>query len=352
MRIWQSTIFITASFLLTHQTHSIRTPSIVGTGKSIQGSRDYQQDRFYLAKHPNTPVLALICDGHGDKGDIAAGKITHLLTHKLNNASYSDDQTVNIHLIKSIFTETNELLRKHMGKNGNQSGTTCLALLCIKNSFYMAHVGDSRALWGIKQNEQTNDHTGKNMQEVKRVGAHHIHGPQKRLGGSLMVTRAFGDFALTKDGLTAEPDITVVPMDTAPFIILGCDGIWDGSSNSFIYSLMYNTIVTQKESVEIACKRILAGAICSTLQNRAAPLMNLFHMSSRKGKTGLLIREISPVSLDNAVEKIDPYKKEMILALSLAQLNDFIKRNQKYCHDNTTAICLYNKEANISESPK
>lgn len=335
-------------------------PLIIGTGKSIQGSRDYQQDCFYLAKNVKNPLLALICDGHGDLGDFVSEEIKEQLIKKLDNAHFVDNTTENIKKIKDVFSEVNTFLQKNIGKDGNTSGTTCIALLHIKNNFYLAHVGDSRAVWGIKKEEQTFDHTGSNKDEINRVGAHNIYGPQKRLGGTLMVTRAFGDFALIKNGLIAEPEVIVLPMDMTPFIILGCDGIWDGSStklsysstqtddNSLVYSLMYNTIITQKESVEIACKRILVAAICSTLQDRATPLLNLFLACPESGNIGLLLRKIAPVKLNNAVAKIDPHKKEMILSLSLAQINDFIKENQKYAHDNTTVICIHNKQAEIT----
>lgn len=335
-------------------------PLLIGVGKSIKGYKEYQQDYFYLSPTNNNPVIAILCDGHGEKGNFVAKTVTHDLKDALNNTSFTQNIDQNKKLIQTIFAQINVKLKKKFAKDAYKSGTTCIALLLIDNKFYLAHVGDSRAVWGLQLDEQTQDHTGHNYTELTRVGKHNIQGPQKRLNGTLMVTRAFGDFYLEKFNLVATPEINVLHNATTPFIILGCDGLWDGTSkknslqstqtdnNRLIYELMYKTIVEQNESLEIACKRILTAAICSTLANKAQALLNLFLVSPRTQNAGLIIRQISPVSLDDAIEKIDPLKKDLILALPLNTLNTFIKKNQQLAHDNTTIICIYNKNAHIN----
>jgi protein phosphatase 1L len=49
-----------------------------------------------------------------------------------------------------------------------------------------------------------------------------------RVGGSLAVTRAFGDHALKSEGVTAKPSINkhvLRPFDK--FLIIASDGVWD-----------------------------------------------------------------------------------------------------------------------------
>lgn len=49
-----------------------------------------------------------------------------------------------------------------------------------------------------------------------------------RVGGSLAVTRAFGDHSLKRDGVTAKPYINkhvLRPFDK--YLIIATDGVWD-----------------------------------------------------------------------------------------------------------------------------
>lgn len=49
-----------------------------------------------------------------------------------------------------------------------------------------------------------------------------------RVGGSLAVTRAFGDHSLKRDGVTAKPFINkhvLKPFDK--FLVMASDGVWD-----------------------------------------------------------------------------------------------------------------------------
>lgn len=51
---------------------------------------------------------------------------------------------------------------------------------------------------------------------------------ENRVGGSLAITRAFGDHALKRDGVTAKPFINkhvLRPFDK--FLVIASDGVWD-----------------------------------------------------------------------------------------------------------------------------
>lgn len=337
------------------------------SGRSIQGSRDSQQDYFYIGHDNNNPVIALLCDGHGEYGDFIAKTVTEDLKKQLDSIPFTNNKVTNIDAIKQAFTDVNIALKKGFGKDAYTSGCTCIAVLKIDEHFYIAHAGDSRAVWGIETEAQTKDHTGKNSSEVERVGAHNIQGPEKRVGGALAITRAFGDFNLTRKGIIAEPDIIVLAVHETPFIIVGCDGIWDGASsyktpksaqtdnNSLIYSLVKQTIINEKNSVDLATAdlataRVLAATICSTLLARKVPLFNLAKISSTSAETKTLIKTVYPFDTHNAIEKIDPIKKDLLLLLPSKKINEFIEQNQKYAHDNSTVICIYNKNEYIQDA--
>jgi serine/threonine protein phosphatase PrpC len=49
-----------------------------------------------------------------------------------------------------------------------------------------------------------------------------------RVGGSLAITRAFGDHSLKKDGVIAKPYIKKhILRTTDKFLVIASDGVWD-----------------------------------------------------------------------------------------------------------------------------
>ena len=51
---------------------------------------------------------------------------------------------------------------------------------------------------------------------------------ENRVGGTLAITRAFGDHSLKKEGVTAKPFINkhaIKPFDK--FLVIASDGVWD-----------------------------------------------------------------------------------------------------------------------------
>jgi len=94
----------------------------------------------------------------------------------------------------------------------------------------IAHVGDSRVVIRIAGKAQriTRDHKASDPDEQKRVMAEGGTIKNDRLGGSLAVTRSFGDFYYKKKGLSSVPEITTVQIGKDDeFIIMATDGIWD-----------------------------------------------------------------------------------------------------------------------------
>ena len=112
--------------------------------------------------------------------------------------------------------------------------TACVALLRSETGrrvLYIANVGDTRAVLvsGASLTERMSyDHKATDKQEIERVQRDGGVVLNERLGGALAITRAFGDHAFKKDGLTAKPYIKkhiVRPSDR--FLVIASDGVWD-----------------------------------------------------------------------------------------------------------------------------
>ena len=95
---------------------------------------------------------------------------------------------------------------------------------------YIANVGDTRAVLcknGVAE-RMSQDHKATEQSEVDRIRNGGGIVMENRVGGSLAVTRAFGDHALKRDGVTAKPFINkhvLRPFDK--FLVIASDGVWD-----------------------------------------------------------------------------------------------------------------------------
>ena len=72
------------------------------------------------------------------------------------------------------------------------------------------------------------DHKPDEPTEVERISQIGGKVVDNRVGGTLAVTRAFGDHHLIKEGVTAKPTINkhvIRPFDK--YLIIASDGVWD-----------------------------------------------------------------------------------------------------------------------------
>ena len=95
---------------------------------------------------------------------------------------------------------------------------------------YIANIGDTRAVLsknGLAE-RMSYDHKGSDPAEIERVrmdGGIILEG---RVGGSLAITRAFGDHGLKKDGVIAKPYIKkLILRSTDKYLVVASDGVWD-----------------------------------------------------------------------------------------------------------------------------
>ncbi len=95
---------------------------------------------------------------------------------------------------------------------------------------YAANLGDTRAILsknGIAE-RMTYDHRATDFSEVERVRSQGGVVIGDRVGGSLAITRAFGDHSLKKDGVIAKPYIKKhILRSTDKYLVIASDGVWD-----------------------------------------------------------------------------------------------------------------------------
>ncbi|QQR53984.1 protein serine/threonine phosphatase 2C family protein [bacterium] len=321
---------------------------------SLQGSRPYQQDRYYVAANKADQCLAAIFDGHGTYGDEVAEFLKNEAPAAFNAIVLEKP------VIEKAFRALNNKLYQLLGKDKtDESGATGLVVLQNKDHFFIAHCGDSRAVWGYKKIEQTVDHTASNPKEIERVGKKNVktvHGVE-RLGGTLMVTRSFGDVALKKIGLSATPEIAILSKSEYPYLLLGCDGVFDLTSglsgsdqfdeqtDSFLWSMFQ--IAANKNQ---ALRRIMFQTVIAVM---------LHEDEFEKGAISAMYRDYTNNNvahfplypLDRRFKTEKERQALLLVGILTNKFNDwteqelsaFVSKHQAMLHDNTTLVLIVDK---------
>lgn len=136
-----------------------REPHISVAAKSIIGTRDYQQDAYYVLETANGH-LAVLCDGMGgmENGEKASQKAVEKLSEDFG---CWDGMNVPDFLLDEA-KKMDKLIFELADEKGNKlnAGTTTAAVVVIENKMYWLSVGDSR-IYVFRGNEMqcvTRDH--------------------------------------------------------------------------------------------------------------------------------------------------------------------------------------------------
>lgn len=116
-------------------------------------------------------------------------------------------------------------------------GTTCLTCLVSPTHLYVACTGDSRAV--LRRGGRTvplscdqKPTRGDEADRVKSCGGRIYMTDGFRVEGILGMTRAIGDVALEKCGVSPEPEFTVLQrMEDDEVIVMATDGLWEVMTN-------------------------------------------------------------------------------------------------------------------------
>ena len=171
-----------------------------------------------------------IFDGHSGE---EVAKYCQLNLHEmilkiLKSNNFNIEKSLNI-----SFQKIDEEISK---KNfPNESGTTVTILLIYENNknekFYAcANVGDSKC-YLIKKNsilKISKDHKCDDKEEVERIKKNGGLVFNKRVFGSLMLTRSIGDREMKNYGVSSIPFININKINNDDlFFIIASDGVWD-----------------------------------------------------------------------------------------------------------------------------
>ena len=220
-----------------------------------QGKRDYMEDNVFYFNN-NYLHFSSIFDGHG-------GDECSLFLRK--NLFQNFQKTINKQKkIKSSLITTFAKLNETFLNRNVHSGSTCNTLIINKkiNKFYVANVGDSRAIICDKYGKAhtiSKDHKPTDKKERNRIIKSGGYVEYNRVNGILAMSRAFGDKNIAKY-ITAVPDIFEGLLQNINYIVQGSDGLYDVLTNQAICNFI-NNLIKHKVSLNRIPKMLIRHAI-------------------------------------------------------------------------------------------
>ncbi|KAL7713089.1 Protein phosphatase 2C [Entamoeba marina] len=214
---------------------------------SIHADKNYpkrrkMEDAHFIADplcELNGHVYALYCifDGHG--GQTASQHLANEVGKTMITMLQKDGDIEQ--KLKDVFA----LLDQSIKTAGIDFPGSC-GLVCLidqfegKKTMYMANAGDSSGF--LISDDDTislsEEHNTKNQSEIDRVQAAGGLVFSGRVNGVIAVTRSFGDHHM-KQFIISDPYIKQVELDnTSRFIVLACDGLWDGIDIDKVTSIL------------------------------------------------------------------------------------------------------------------
>ena len=169
----------------------------------------------------------------------------------------------------NVFRSLDAEIRKDLGPEAADCGTTALVLLLQRGVCCVAHCGDTRAVLAVRDElyasrhraaESTTDH--KPCQPVERARIEAAGGfvltrkndSYSLAMGVLAMSRALGDLNLNP-WISPEPDVKRWSLDGAGFIILASDGLWDVIDDQQAVDLVASVLSLDRKGSAAACSR-------------------------------------------------------------------------------------------------
>jgi len=229
--------------------------------------------------------LVGVCDGHGKHGHEVAQFVADNLPTLLFDTMKGEFRR-GLNTVEAVLQESIRNICKQVDKsdiNTELSGCTLLICFIFENYLYTCHLGDSRAVLArdndghLAASPLSIDHIPENdRQRIESFGGlvstNLIEGkPTKPMlvgqlsgkeGGhfSIETSRAIGDKAARRFGLSHKPDITKKRLDGDDmFIVLASDGIFAKMNNIQAVQVVFNGL-KQKNSLDKVATGLCAKA--------------------------------------------------------------------------------------------
>eukprot|EP00998_Keelungia_sp_KM082_P010362 NODE_655_length_1727_cov_65.272500_g645_i0.p2 GENE.NODE_655_length_1727_cov_65.272500_g645_i0~~NODE_655_length_1727_cov_65.272500_g645_i0.p2 ORF type:complete len:528 (+),score=163.43 NODE_655_length_1727_cov_65.272500_g645_i0:60-1586(+) len=230
----------------------------------------------------------------------------------------------------------------------------------------VCNVGDSRCLVGRADGTweaMTKDHKPDDEQELRRIENAGGHVSWSRVDGQLALSRAFGDLSYKetksmpadKQKVIAYPDVTRTVIYPGDWVLLCCDGIFEGMSNAQVMHHLWvsvQAVIKSKGSFDPA--KIMASLCEEALSNNSRDNMSamLVYVRDDELVTADMVSNLGPSSeyvatsvphtelgqafvkayADDAAkfgvtgvsEKLQPMVREAVSASQHEEINNFI----------------------------
>jgi serine/threonine protein phosphatase PrpC len=213
-----------------------------------------------------------VFDGHGGK-NTAIFVRKHLLTNIVRNPAFLSDPE---EAIRKGFFATDEQILESQRKEGWMDGSTAAIAFVIDDDCWVANSGDSEVVLGLRDDGDNNKykamvmtviHRPDTKEEKKRLDQVGAVVFRKRVGGTLAVSRGFGDGNLKEgengskeDWVSADPAVRVEKIKSGDVLLLACDGLWDvfGHHEALEYALKS---LKSTGSIASACDALVEEAL-------------------------------------------------------------------------------------------
>lgn len=238
---------------------------------AAQGKRPSMEDAHLLERLDVTmggksvPVeVRAIFDGHGGSAmaEFAAANFSDHLTKVLQR--FNREKMTERRIWNALKIAVTNLNQAATTAGVGRSGCTLNATVRIGDDLWCVNVGDSRSILvdsttgeTTQLSEDAKPDDPKYLASIKKRGGF-VKG--KRIGGSLAVGRALGDFSVT--GVTARPKITKITLQQGHSyrLIQACDGIWDVFNSDTVGGIAKPEISFPKLAEEIVKRSFKRGS--------------------------------------------------------------------------------------------
>jgi serine/threonine protein phosphatase PrpC len=267
------------------------------------GSRPTQEDRFVFVERLDDDKIGGVLLGvfDGTVGDFASETVHKIIVVNLLKSQNwkkfcecGDDLFLQA-AVRDMYRESDaELISLCKIAGKNYSSTTAVVVIYVTGKIVVSHLGDSRACLVHQNGENhwgeflTTDHRPDALDERSRIEKNggsvvylqnHNAKPFIRGGDftvrkvqgdqpmQLQYSRAFGGKDLKSYGLSSEPDIRIISVETGFVgIVIASDGLWDAlSANSVAEIVVHNS--TKSEICDILVDRAIALQASAFIQS-------------------------------------------------------------------------------------
>ena len=249
----------------THQKSAISVQEYAYNEDANSSFRPYMEDTYCAVDNfagDTTCGIFGIFDGHG--GKTVSEYIAERVPEEFKKQILINKPTDLVQIFEDVFLKIDQELK--MMDSDNTGSTAVVAIARMESGhrvFYLGNAGDTRAV--ISRNgvaeRMTFDHKCDEITEIDRIklgGGIILEG---RVGGTLAVTRAFGDYALKNDGVIVNPYVRkhfIRPFDK--YLIIASDGVWDVLSDQDAVDLCKDDLDTNEISKEIIKQSLEMGS--------------------------------------------------------------------------------------------